>query len=990
MKTLLFASPLYRNLSFILLFLGLASVLSAQIPANPIGANPFSLQWNQIHTDRVQVIFPQGLETAGQRVANVVHYLWSHHTESIGESRQKVTILLQNQTTIPNGFVTVGPFRSEFNMTPPQFNGTADWLDVLAIHEYRHVQQFGNSKNGLTKLVKTIFGSWGWGGMFGLALPRWYLEGEATAMETALTASGRGRLPAFDMEYRSLILHDLQYPYEKAAAGSLKDFVPDWYSLGYYLTAYARSEFGKDVWADVINDATRYRGLLYPFNKGLKKRTGLSTKELYQKTIEDLANDWKAEEKNKAFTAGTQAHTQPKKNITHYTNPLYLNEETLVVAKSGYDQIPVFIKMGPGGQEEKLTEPGIIPGPLNSTLSLAGGQLCWAEIGYDPRWRNKNFSIVRSYNVLTKQKKKLTARTKYFSPAFSARAGRIVAVEAADNEVYSLVILDAETGALIRKLPNPDNYFYAFPNWTEDDQHIVVVAQKGETNVLQMIHWETGVMEPLTQPSNLQASHPFSKGEYLYFSGAFTGINNIFALNLNDKTLFQLTSSPLGAFQPAVSPDGRKLAYSEFSSRGYNVVEMNLEEALWKPYEISYPGSFRYADTLAAQEGGTIVDKVGTEAFAIKKFNKWSGIVNPHSWLPYVDHPTYGASILSDNKFGTLSMEAGAYYNVNENEWAYSAGATYAELYPYINASYLYSNRSAVIYNFAPGNDTTIYSNAYVEGWRESRASGGMALPLNLTRGNFFNRLTLRADYQNIGLNTEGNFDSPNNSRDTITVGAGRLEGLDFLFREPLRSTTLNAMDLRLIFRSFRRTALQHLNPRLGLNVDLRYRSTFGNDTYQGDVLLGRADLFLPGLSRNHSFVINTMYQRQEVLDNYRFSNVFVYPRGYEAVFGDEVFKLGFNYHLPLFYPDWAAGGLAFLKRMKANLFYDQAWLRAGTPFTNTWMQNSTGVELTFDVRVLRLLEIDFGLRYSYLLGDDFLPDGGRHQFDFLLISITE
>ena len=68
----------------------------------------------------------------------------------------------------------------------------------------------------------------------------------------------------------------------------------------------------------------------------------------------------------------------------------------------------------------------------------------------------------------------------------------------------------------------------------------------------------------------------------------------------------------------------------------------------------------------------------------------------------------------------------------------------------------------------------------------------------------------------------------------------------------------------------------------------------------------------------------------------------------------------------------------------------DVAWLTADSPFSNTWIQHSTGLELTFDVRFLRLLEVDFGLRYSYVLGDDFLPDGGRHQFDFLLLSITQ
>ncbi len=967
------------------------SLLSyAQIPDNIIGANPLSLKWNQIHTDQVQVIFPEGLEPAGQRVANVVHYLWGNNTASVGDLKQKVTILLQNQTTFPNGFVTVAPFRSEFYMTPPQFNYTTDWLDILAIHEYRHVQQFGNSKQGLTRLVKTFLGSWAWGGMFGTALPRWYLEGDATGMETALTSSGRGRLPSFDMEYRSLILNDLDYSYEKAAAGSLKDFVPDWYNLGYYMTTYARKEFGKDVWADVVADATNYRGLFYPFSKGLEKRTGLSVKELYQNTMQDLKNNWEATSEKTDRSAATQVNTRTKINVTNYTTPQYLTEDTLVVIKRGYDLVPVFVKVGPGGTEQRLAEPGIIQSPLNTTLSVEQNQLCWAETSYDLRWRNKNFSIIRTYDRFSKLKKKLTSKSKYFSPALSAQAHQIVAVEATEDMQYSLAILNAETGALLRKLSNQDNYFYTYPNWTEDNRHIVVVAQKGEVCGLQQIDAQTGAAKWLTDPSNQQISHPVVSGDYIYFSATYTGINNIFAFHTKEQTLFQLTASSLGAFQPAISPQGKKMAYIEFHPKGFDLKEVALEEALWRPYDPEVPGSIRYFEPLVEQEGGSIVEAVGKKEFEVRKFNKWSGLINFHSWLPFLEPPNFGVQIFSDNKFGTLSVDAGAFYNVNEREWTLSTNATYAELFPFINLGYQLANRSSVIYNFSPANDTTFFRNTYIEEWQEHRTSAGLSLPLNLTKGNFFNSLNLSADFQNINLNIDGNFDDPNNFRDTIAIRRGSLNQFSYLFREPLADTRLSALDLRLTFRSLRRMALQHLNPRLGLNLDFRYRSTLGNEAFQADVFLGRADVFLPGLLRNHSLVINSMFQQQEVLDNYRFPNLFILPRGYDTMLGDEVFKLGLNYYFPLFYPDWALGGFAFLKRVKANVFYDRAQLKAGRPFTDKWIQNSTGVELTFDVRFFRLLEVNFGFRYSYLLRNALLPVGGRNQFDFLLISISE
>ena len=196
-----------------------------------------------------------------------------------------VTIFLQNQTTTPNGFVTPGPFRSEFYMTSPQllFDGPTNWLDMLAIHEYRHVKQFANSRRGITGIAKTLFGSWIWGGVTGAVLPRWYFEGDAVVSETALTNAGRGRQPDFEMEYRSLIMNDVKYGYEKAAAGSFKSFVPDHYRLGYHMINYGRRKYGEELWAGVMQDAVKYKSLFYSFSRSLKRKTGTTTRGMYKK-----------------------------------------------------------------------------------------------------------------------------------------------------------------------------------------------------------------------------------------------------------------------------------------------------------------------------------------------------------------------------------------------------------------------------------------------------------------------------------------------------------------------------------------------------------------------------------------------------------------------------------------------------------------------------------------------------------------------------------
>ena len=86
---------------------------------------------------------------------------------------------------------------------------------------------------------------------------------------------------------------------------------------------------------------------------------------------------------------------------------------------------------------------------------------------------------------------------------------------------------------------------------------------------------------------------------------------------------------------------------------------------------------------------------------------------------------------------------------------------------------------------------------------------------------------------------------------------------------------------------------------------------------------------------------------------------------------------------------DLAIGPLAFVKRIKVNGFFDYGRRENDSPFTGSNQFSSTGLELRFDVRLLRLVEADLGLRYSYLLNAAYAPQGKVHQFDFLVISIS-
>ena len=144
--------------------LPLLLITTVTTKAQQFGGNPPAVKWQQVNTSAARVIFPQGLDSAGIRIANIVEQMNRAIQPTIGFRQVQVSIVVQNQTTVSNAYVGLAPFRSEFYFTPEQNSfelGSLPWGDQLAVHEFRHVQQFNNFDVGLSKALHIIFGEGG-------------------------------------------------------------------------------------------------------------------------------------------------------------------------------------------------------------------------------------------------------------------------------------------------------------------------------------------------------------------------------------------------------------------------------------------------------------------------------------------------------------------------------------------------------------------------------------------------------------------------------------------------------------------------------------------------------------------------------------------------------------------------------------------------------------------------------------------------------------
>lgn len=214
----------------VLTAVGLAALIAGPAFAQQ---SPPGLDWRRIRTERFNVIFPARITADAQRVANTLEHIYGPVSKTLKGPEKPVDVVLMNQVAEANGFVAMAPRRTVWFSTPPQGTGlSGEWYQLLAVHEMRHVVQNDRLRRGFIRLAWLLSGEFGQSAMSHLLVPSWFWEGDAVGIETALSTTGRGRMPRFDLDIRALLLDGRRYSYYKALHRSYRDWYPSHYQIG--------------------------------------------------------------------------------------------------------------------------------------------------------------------------------------------------------------------------------------------------------------------------------------------------------------------------------------------------------------------------------------------------------------------------------------------------------------------------------------------------------------------------------------------------------------------------------------------------------------------------------------------------------------------------------------------------------------------------------------------------------------------------------------
>jgi len=932
----------------IILLLFFSAGLKAQF--YEYGQDAGTLKWEQFKTPNYKVIYPRGLDSLAGAFANRLEYFYPYLGEPLDHKHSLMPVIMHNESSFSNGVFVWAPKRLEIFTNPDPNGYHQDWLTQLALHEGRHAFQIDKLNQGITRGLFYLGGEQMVGAM-AVFLPQWYLEGDAVDAETRLSNTGRGRQPSFEKGLKAQMLESGKvYSFSKAALGSYKDYIPNHYQLGYLMIQHGRRNYGNDLWIDFQQYAARKPFLLNPTHFSMKQHGIRSKTQFYKDALSEYRQHWMMTAAARNFSKYKDWNESRTRHYTSYTFPHEISGSMLFALKSGIDQIPEFIFLGKNGEEKRIYRPGF----LNSgRVSFSGSHVIWDEFVPDLRWSNRNYSVIRSLEIATGKVKNLGHKTRYYSPALSNDGSRIAAIEQTDKQKYNLVILQVD-GTVLETIPSPENLFLQHPAWMETDTAIVLTVSEESGKSLFSFSLDSGSWEKLFESGVDDISFPVIAGKRIYFSGTYSGIDNIYCLDLKNQTTYQVTSTRFGAFYPQLSKDGSVLYYSNYTSRGYGVASLNVEDGVWKPLEDvrNHREQINYRQSSDEKKIVLGLSDSDTSAHVSRKYHKALNLFTFHSWLPlyfdYLDpnlslNPEHlpispGISLISQNRLSTAVSQLG--YEYRDGMHMFHSGIKLKGRYPVLNLYFDYGGEPNVLL-LAEGDSIISLPT-------DLRFTAQTYVPLRFNTGRFLSIVQPRIDYS---YRRDVQYDETQENYQT---------GGHYLYYSIYASAYL-------------RKGRKEILPRLGIITTAGYYHAPFSQLY-GSVTRMGATAYLPGIIKHQTLRLSIQYQKQDPLNMSRpaFINLMSLPRGLYDIYGEVLTKLSVDYVFPILYPDLELGGLLYLKRIRGAVWTDymvgsNVIITEPTPHYEDRNYRTVGIDLVADLHLLRIqFPLSMGGRLIY------------------------
>jgi sugar lactone lactonase YvrE len=633
-----------------------AAVLLLLVAPSASAAGDPTLDWWTIETAHARVHYERGLEPVAERVARVLEHIHGRLVEALGYEPGTITeIVLTDDQDVANGLATAVPFNTiRLYVTAPgdltPLSDYDDWYLDLLTHEYTHILHT-DDVSGVPAVINAVLGKTL---VPNQAQPRWVIEGLAVLSETSYTTAGRLRSSLWDMFMRADVLEDKLASLDQMSSDPRR--WPQgtiWYLYGSWFMSWIADVYGRDALRAMAVD---YGASLVPWgvNRAIRRFTGKTYVELYQGFAAHLRERYQAQMRE-VERRGVREGRRLTFHGRHVAYPLFLpaaarrgsgDYEILYYRDDAHERSGLYridlSAAGGAAPAEQLVARSTAESPASVGRD---GTLAYASVvPYQSVYsRTDLFALPPGASAPggnEPERRRLTVGWRAQAPSLSPD-GRHLAytVNAAGTTRLELADIDPE-GRLGRRrvLVRQERLEQAYtPVFSPDGRRVAYSTWlTGGLRDIWVVDVASGAVERVTHDRAFDANPCWSPdGQSLYFGSDRTGIFNIYQYTFADRTLRQVTNARIGAMMPAVSPDGRLLAYVGYTSAGFDLYLMPLD-----------PTRFLEAPEPVLSEPASPPPSPPPTAMERHRYNPWPTL-RPHRWFLSYAPGSFGSNALT-------------------------------------------------------------------------------------------------------------------------------------------------------------------------------------------------------------------------------------------------------------------------------------------------------------------------------------------------------
>ncbi|MFH1421860.1 MAG: BamA/TamA family outer membrane protein [Planctomycetota bacterium] len=940
--------------------------------------------WYTLESAHFIVHFAEGSKELASHVADIAEDVHSKLTENIRWTPKECThIVIIDWSDLANGWATplprnaigvypIGPGIPEFELT-----FTDDWIRMLITHEYTHILTI-DMVDGLSKALRTIFGK-SLATTPNIFMPNWILEGYAIYNEIKYTRGGRIRGPYYDMVLRAAVLEDRFNTLSQAQAGVDRWPLSTDYIYGGMFFKYLSERFGEKKLFEIFrrhSNLTPPSVFWLPGDEALFiyigwlifDPVGENGKWIFATAYETLWQQWHDSLKVKYENQRAEIEKNPVTVSKSLTDTGYLTMQPefssdgrqIAYLAWGEDRFYQLRVMDADGSHNRLLHQGFVE---SMSWSPDGKKIVFSKIEY-PRGLFL-FSDLYVCDIKSGEIIRLTHNLRARTPSWSPDSKKILFAVNTGKGNSDIAILNLKSNKVTFLTNTTDLSFFSGCVWSPDGKKTAFLKlTPGKMQQIFIADPDGTNCEPVTNGETQDLAPSWSTdGKYLLFTSSRTGIYNIFAYKLETKETLQITNVIGGALSPSLSPDGKIMAFANYSSRGWDIhiTSVNIENAQKTEPVISKMPETEY--------------DYQKNSYEVKKYSA-SKTILPTSWAPYF-------SLFGTEEFGAVTSGSDI---LEKHNYSLQVGYTSPADRPIIGGLYRYKGWKyqalPITASFRGYRQAILFGeftedrrdNEPVDYWEDQRLA---SLSFEATA---FSSITTYLSFS-LGYEYKEFYSASDTSQFKNLPGTGRLS-----------SVYLSGLLVDALFHNM------SISPVDGRVVDLSVKSSLpslGSNYKINSAILEWSEYISVPVARHHVAMIRTVggVSDGDIIDKRSFFHLGGYDRsfllddeesipmrGYKSnkFTGTKVAVVTFEYRFPIWLLESGpATRPVFFRKLSGYAFMDSgnAWSASTTSMRDFKTGVGAGVRLGFDFLYNRFegYALDLGFAYG-------INDGGASQ----------